>query len=102
MNNVMNFTFIDLFCGIGGFHQALSSFGGKCVLACDIEPKAASVYNLNYHSDVFINGVLSTVKYSLRYISDLNLFISHYADLVEKDSVIKYEHKVRWNDIVLR
>jgi len=53
----MNFTFIDLFCGIGGFHQALSSFGGKCVLACDIEPKAASVYNLNYHSDIFVNDI---------------------------------------------
>ena len=52
--------------------------------------------------EFIINGVLSTVKYSLRYISDLNLFISHYVDLVEKDSVIKREQKVRWNDIVLR
>jgi len=55
------------------------------------------------HGCVFIiNGVLSTVKYSLRYISDLNLFISHYADLMEDDSAIKYDHKVHWNDIVLR
>ena len=31
-----NLTFIDLFCGIGGFHQALHQMGAKCILACDI------------------------------------------------------------------
>ena len=42
------FTFVDLFCGIGGFHQALASLGGKCVFACDINQLCREVYAANY------------------------------------------------------
>lgn len=44
----MAFKFIDLCCGIGGFHQAMHAFGGECVLAADIDPRAREVYKLNY------------------------------------------------------
>lgn len=40
--------FIDLFCGIGGFHQAMSSFGHQCILACDIDKDSMQVYQDNY------------------------------------------------------
>ena len=50
-----NFKFIDLFSGIGGFHQAMTSFGGKCVLASDIDPNAIEVYKKNYGIDSNIN-----------------------------------------------
>tara|TARA_Y100000389_G_scaffold52592_1_gene48397 strand:+ start:3984 stop:5180 length:1197 start_codon:yes stop_codon:yes gene_type:complete len=43
-----NIKFIDLFCGIGGFHQALSKYNSECVMSCDIDNKCREVYELNY------------------------------------------------------
>ena len=42
------FRFIDLFSGIGGFHQGASWAGGECVLASDIDIVANQTYKLNY------------------------------------------------------
>lgn len=43
-----SFKFIDLFCGIGGFHQAMSALGGECVYACDIDADCRKTYEKNY------------------------------------------------------
>ena len=43
-----SFSFIDLFCGIGGFHQAMRSLGGHCVYACDINAQCREVYKKNF------------------------------------------------------
>lgn len=42
------FTFVDLFAGIGGFHQALESLGGVCVTASEINESAKETYKLNF------------------------------------------------------
>lgn len=48
--------FIDLFCGIGGFHLA---FKGKaeCVLACDWDEYAKKTYLLNFPDTNFLSDV---------------------------------------------
>ena len=50
-----NFKFIDLFAGIGGFHQAMVQLGGECVLASEIDKYAIETYEENYHINSQIN-----------------------------------------------
>ena len=45
------FKFIDLFSGIGGFHQALEQLGGKCVFASEIDKSCIETYKKNYGMD---------------------------------------------------
>jgi len=53
-----SFRFIDLFCGIGGFHQAMNKMdpNSNCVFACDIDEKCRETYEQNYglkpHGDI--------------------------------------------------
>lgn len=42
-------TFIDLFAGIGGFRQALETYGAKCVFSSEIDKYAQETYEMNYH-----------------------------------------------------
>ena len=47
-NKNQKLKFIDLFCGIGGFHQALNRLNSECVFACDIDEKCRKIYEKNY------------------------------------------------------
>lgn len=48
--------FIDLFAGLGGFHQALERLGHACVFASEIDPALADLYEKNFsirpHGDI--------------------------------------------------
>lgn len=48
--------FIDLFAGLGGFHQALKALGHQCVFACEISDDLAGLYEKNFglrpHRDI--------------------------------------------------
>ncbi|TGV00681.1 HpaII family restriction endonuclease [Flavivirga rizhaonensis] len=48
MNNKHNFTFIDLFAGIGGFHIAMHNLGGECVFASEMDLPARITYEHNF------------------------------------------------------
>lgn len=40
--------FIDLFAGLGGFHQALTRLGHECVFASEKKENLADLYFKNY------------------------------------------------------
>ena len=46
--NLTNFTFIDLFAGLGGFRIALESLGAKCVYSNEWDKYAQAVYEENF------------------------------------------------------
>lgn len=48
-----NFTFIDLFAGIGGFRIPLQRSGGRCVFSSEFNTHAQSVYQENYGETPF-------------------------------------------------
>lgn len=49
------FKYIDLFSGIGGFHQAMDQLGGECVFSSEIDKYAIETYKKNYNIDASHN-----------------------------------------------
>lgn len=56
-SSLKNYTFIDLFAGIGGFHLGLGSLGAKCVLACEIDENARTTYLNNFPNTLMVNDI---------------------------------------------
>lgn len=50
-SNNHNFTFIDLFAGIGGFRIALESLGGKCVFSSEWDKNSQATYIANFKEE---------------------------------------------------
>jgi DNA (cytosine-5)-methyltransferase 1 len=47
--NIEGLNYIDLFCGIGGFHLAMDSFYANCLFASDWDQHAREVYSQNFN-----------------------------------------------------
>jgi DNA (cytosine-5)-methyltransferase 1 len=59
--------FVDLFAGLGGFHQALASRGAECVFASELNKDLADLYKQNF--DIQPHGDIKQV--------DLNSIAAH-------------------------
>lgn len=56
-DNEPQFTFVDLFAGIGGFRIPLESLGGQCLGFSEIDKKAIETYKNNFINDENLDEV---------------------------------------------
>lgn len=56
-----DFTFIDLFAGIGGLRHAFDSIGGQCVFTSEWDTYAQRTYHTNFPDGHAINGDITKV-----------------------------------------
>jgi len=64
-----------------------------------IEKEIERIKNI-HGCHVIANGLINSLKYYLRLLSETSEFISNYVDLIESDKALKYEHKKQWNLII--
>lgn len=61
LNFQSNFTFIDLFAGIGGLRRAFESIGGKCVFTSEWDNFCRKTYQANFKCDHEVAGDIRDV-----------------------------------------
>ncbi|MFT6909879.1 MAG: DNA (cytosine-5)-methyltransferase 1 [Oleiphilaceae bacterium] len=59
--DVQDFTFIDLFAGIGGIRRGFQNAGGKCVFTSEWDKYAQKTYLANYYSEHDIHGDIRSI-----------------------------------------
>ncbi|MBS1669552.1 MAG: DNA methyltransferase [Bacteroidetes bacterium] len=55
----------------------------------------------NVHGcQLIVNGIMPTLKYYLRLLTNTFEFIDNYVNLIEADQALKFEHKEGWNKLI--
>jgi DNA (cytosine-5)-methyltransferase 1 len=57
-----DFTFIDLFAGIGGMRRGFETIGGQCVFTSEWDEYSQRTYRANFHDDHHIAGDITKVE----------------------------------------
>jgi len=73
---------------------------------CDIkEEDTSTIYEIiedvkNKHGcQIIVNGIVPTLKYYMRLISNLELFYNSYSNLINIDTELKSIHKKKWKEL---
>lgn len=61
-----------------------------------ISKKIIEIYK-NHGCQLIVNGVLNTLRYYLRLLSNHNFFLKHYVELIEREG--DYSTKMAWNSV---
>ena len=76
---ILNFKFIDLFAGLGGFHKALHELGHECVFASELDPVLRETYKRNWGKDINIHGdIRKIVKDNIDIIPDRDILCAGF------------------------
>jgi DNA (cytosine-5)-methyltransferase 1 len=62
--------------------------------------KIINEVKIEHGCQIVVNGVIPTLKYYLRLIEDLNLFIINYTNMIQMDNELKAVHKQEWNKYI--
>ena len=73
-----DFTFIDLFAGIGGMRLGFESAGGECLLTCEIDGKALETYKANYTPGSNHTYALDITKLKNKNVPDHDVLIAGF------------------------
>jgi DNA (cytosine-5)-methyltransferase 1 len=90
----MAIRFVDLFCGIGGFHQGIKNVvsNATCVMASDIDPKVREVYKDNYN----VEPMGDITKLDIQNIPKFNLLCGGFP--CQPFSVAQWKEAKAFND----
>jgi DNA (cytosine-5)-methyltransferase 1 len=92
--------YIDLFCGIGGFHQAMKRINNnsKCVFASDIDEKCRDTYENNYK--IKPHGDITKVK--INDIPNFDIICGGFPCFIEGTKVLTNEGYKKIEDVVIQ
>lgn len=103
-----DFTFIDLFAGIGGLRKGFEDVGGKCVFTSEYDDQARRTYLANHYVDqhelpYFTDSITENEdkNISLMDITKLTLTESDSADLSESQRQENIQRHIPEHDVLL-
>lgn len=101
-----DFTFIDLFAGIGGIRKGFEKVGGKCVFTCEWEEKARRTYLANHYvSDedfpYFIDSSKDNQDQNTDYMDITNITLSKNTELSEEEKAEHIRKHIPSHDVLL-
>jgi site-specific DNA-cytosine methylase len=93
VNHEYDFSFIDLFAGIGGIRKGFEQAGGKCVFTSEWDTYAQKTYTANFPSNEPVNGDITKIsekdlscKLTLRECSRLMEYPDNFIGLVQESA----------------
>lgn len=87
-----DFTFIDLFAGIGGIRKGFENIGGECVFTSEWDKNAVRTYKANHYCDPQRHRFNSDIR---------DITLSNRPDISEEDAYRHIDREIPNHDVLL-